>query len=73
MQPRTKKGPLWADEVKESHPVLSPTDPPETNTIPEGLDDNEAISDIKWMRPLVAPRFAGAHSSRPVSPTKSGE
>jgi len=50
MQPHTKKGPLWANEVKESHPVLSPTDPPETNTIPEELDDNEAISDLEWMR-----------------------
>ncbi|OJA16508.1 hypothetical protein AZE42_10051, partial [Rhizopogon vesiculosus] len=44
------RGSLWANEAKESHPVLSPTDPPETNTIPEGLDDNEAISDLEWMR-----------------------
>ncbi|OAX34701.1 RNA-binding domain-containing protein, partial [Rhizopogon vinicolor AM-OR11-026] len=50
MQPRTKKGPLWANEAKESHPVLPATDPPETDVIPEGPDDNEAISDLEWMR-----------------------
>ncbi|OAX32027.1 hypothetical protein K503DRAFT_870376 [Rhizopogon vinicolor AM-OR11-026] len=47
---RTKKGPLWSNEAKESYPVLFPTDPQETNTIPEGLDDDEAISNFKWMR-----------------------
>ncbi|OJA12467.1 hypothetical protein AZE42_10513, partial [Rhizopogon vesiculosus] len=50
MQPRTKKGPLWANEAKESHPVLPTIDPPETDTIPEGPGDNEAISDLEWMR-----------------------
>ncbi|KAG1750420.1 uncharacterized protein EDB91DRAFT_1107297 [Suillus paluster] len=49
MQPRTKKGPLWANEAQESHPVL-PTDPPETTTTSEGPDDNEGVSDLEWMR-----------------------
>ncbi|OAX31720.1 hypothetical protein K503DRAFT_805836 [Rhizopogon vinicolor AM-OR11-026] len=57
------KGPLWANEAKESHPVLSPTDPPETNTIPEGLDDNEAILNLEWMRRCMK-------SASDVSPDK---
>jgi multiple RNA-binding domain-containing protein 1 len=47
MQPRTKKGPLWANEAKESHPVLPSVVPPEVDTTP---DDNEAISDLEWIR-----------------------
>ncbi|KAG0699594.1 hypothetical protein DFH29DRAFT_935916 [Suillus ampliporus] len=49
MQPRTKKGPSWANEAKESHPALS-TDPPETSTTSERPEDNEAVSDLEWMR-----------------------
>ncbi|KAG1751710.1 hypothetical protein EDB19DRAFT_1673095 [Suillus lakei] len=49
MQPRTKKGPSWSNDAKESHPVLS-TDPPETCTTSDGPDSNEAVSDLEWMR-----------------------
>lgn len=50
MQPRTKKGPSWANEAKESHPILASADPPEENMTPEGPDNNEAVSDLEWMR-----------------------
>jgi multiple RNA-binding domain-containing protein 1 len=50
MQPRTKKGPSWANEAKESHPVLPATGPPETTTTSGGPDNNEAVSDLEWMR-----------------------
>ncbi|KAG2343892.1 RNA-binding domain-containing protein [Suillus weaverae] len=49
MQPRTKKGPSWANEAKESHPVL-PAGPPEEMTTSDGPDTNEAVSDLEWMR-----------------------
>ncbi|KAG1731034.1 hypothetical protein EDB19DRAFT_1739512, partial [Suillus lakei] len=49
MQPRTKKGPSWSNDAKESHPVLS-ADPPETCTTSDGPDSNEAVSDLEWMR-----------------------
>jgi multiple RNA-binding domain-containing protein 1 len=49
MQPRTKKGPSWANEAKESHPILA-VDPPETTTISDGPDNNETVSDLEWMR-----------------------
>jgi len=56
MQPRTKKGPSWANEAKESHSILPSADPSEQ---PEEPHDNEAISDLEWMRrrmkPLDAP------------------
>ncbi|KAG2041015.1 hypothetical protein BDR03DRAFT_947957, partial [Suillus americanus] len=49
MQPRITKGPSWANEAKESHPVLL-ADPPETMTISDGPDNNEAVSDLEWMQ-----------------------
>jgi len=49
MQPRTKKGPSWANEAKESHPILA-VDPLETTTISDGPDNNETVSDLEWMR-----------------------
>lgn len=49
MQPRTKKGPSWANEAKESHPAL-PADPPETTTTSDEPDNNDAVSDLEWMR-----------------------
>ncbi|KAG1767362.1 hypothetical protein EV702DRAFT_1203736 [Suillus placidus] len=49
MQPRTKKGPSWANEAKESHPAL-PAGPPEETTTCDGPDYNEAVSDLEWMR-----------------------
>ncbi|KAG1873347.1 hypothetical protein C8R48DRAFT_753415 [Suillus tomentosus] len=49
MQPHTKKGPSWANEAKESHPAL-PADPPETTTTSDEPDNNEAVSDLEWMR-----------------------
>ncbi|KAG1861131.1 hypothetical protein DFJ58DRAFT_777779 [Suillus subalutaceus] len=41
MQPRTKKCPSWANEAKESHPTMTTSD---------GPDNNEAVSDLEWMR-----------------------
>ncbi|KAG2051106.1 RNA-binding domain-containing protein [Suillus hirtellus] len=49
MQPRTKKGPSWANEAKESHPAL-PAGPLETTTTSDEPDNNEAVSDLEWMR-----------------------
>ncbi|KAG2337556.1 RNA-binding domain-containing protein [Suillus weaverae] len=49
MQPRTRKGPSWANEAKESHPVL-PAGSPEELTTSDGPDNNEAVSDLEWMR-----------------------
>ncbi|KAG2133823.1 uncharacterized protein EDB93DRAFT_1173636 [Suillus bovinus] len=49
MQSRTKKGPSWANEAKESHPVL-PASSPETTNVSDGPPNNEAISDLEWMK-----------------------
>ncbi|KAH7925005.1 RNA-binding domain-containing protein [Leucogyrophana mollusca] len=53
MQPRTKKGPSWANEAEESHPtpIPVPNDTPveaEPELHPE--QDGEEISDLEWMR-----------------------
>lgn len=49
MQPRTKKGPSWANEAKESHPVL-PASHSEAMSTSDEPDNNEAVSDLEWMR-----------------------
>ncbi|KAG6889270.1 hypothetical protein C0992_005794 [Termitomyces sp. T32_za158] len=58
MQPRTKKGPLWANDA----PVLSaplplpaepdpqPTPTPTPEQVEDGAAHDEAISDLEWMR-----------------------
>jgi len=54
MQPRTKKGPTWANEA-HPQPESSPVPPQETQKEPMQDDDTggvreEGISDLEWMR-----------------------
>ncbi|KAG1844243.1 hypothetical protein F4604DRAFT_1960475 [Suillus subluteus] len=49
MQPRTKNDPSWANDTKESYPVL-PVVSPETMATSDGPDNIETVSDLEWMR-----------------------
>jgi multiple RNA-binding domain-containing protein 1 len=42
MQPRTKTGPSWANEVKPEQPVPPPEEPDD--------DPPAALSDLEWMK-----------------------
>lgn len=54
MQPRTKKGPSWANEARVEQPVLSPEEhknhPPTNSAL---------LSDLEWMKQRVAQNVEG--------------
>ncbi|KAH7911872.1 hypothetical protein BJ138DRAFT_1100742 [Hygrophoropsis aurantiaca] len=77
MQPRTKKGPSWANEPAESHPTPTPIpskDPaeiisPNTNA----QQPPEDISDLEWMRRRMTQQAAEPPDQNAVSQQSDGE
>ena len=58
---RPRKGPSWANEAKEAHPVISHDQDftqPKDEAQPSDYQDNDAMSDLEWMKRHMTQRVS---------------